>query len=276
MNRRPGPDGIGARLGDLALEIEDHERELSERWTGMQGGLVRSTDEMLLFVVGEPVAFTNGVRMARLRPEDADHRIEEAAAVFRDRGVPATWWVGPASRPRDLGARLVRHGFALRDGVPWLSRALDDLSPVPPPQRIEVHRVSSSELEASWLEAMAAGFGLDRTTTDAVARLSRVVGFAEEAPWQRFVALEEGRAVCSSGLMAGERLASIHNVATAPGARGRGLATAMTALALERARALEYRAAVLGAATPAARRLYGRMGFGFECSIEEYLLESEP
>ena len=262
--------------GDISRQIEEHERELSERWARVQGGLVRSSEEMLLFVVGEPVAFTNGVRMARLRPEEADDRIEEAAAVFRDHGVRAIWWVGPASEPDDLGARLVRHGFRYQGAVPWLSRIIDPLPAAPVPPGIEVRRVDSEELDAAWLEAMIAGFGLDPSLVRAVARLARAVGFAQDAPWQRFVALEDGRPVGSSGLMTGEEWSSVHNVATVPPARGRGVATAMTAVALERARELGHRTAALGAASAEALRLYERMGFEFRCSIEEYLFEPEP
>jgi ribosomal protein S18 acetylase RimI-like enzyme len=252
--------------------VEEHQRALSERWATIQGGLVRSTEDMLLFVVGEPVAFTNGVRLARLRPEDADDRIEEAAAVFRRHCVPATWWVGPASGPPDLGERLVGHGFRRRPGMPWLSRQIEAIAPAPFPADVEPHRVDSPDLHGRWLEAMTAGFAMDDVVSRAMARLAGAVGFAEDAPWQRFVALQNGRPVGSSGLMLGAGVAGIYNVSTIPAARRRGIGAAMTAKALEVARELGYRGAVLGAQSE-ARRLYEGMGFRTVCTIDEYLWE---
>jgi ribosomal protein S18 acetylase RimI-like enzyme len=253
--------------------VEEHQRELSERWAKAQGGLVRSTDEMLLFVVGEPVAFTNGVRRARLPPEAADRRIEEAAAVFRDHGVPAIWWVGPASAPSDLGTRLPRYGFRHRSGMRWLATTIDSLSPVPMPEGVEVHRVDSPGLQDLWLEAMTLGFGMDPATTRAMARLANAVGHGEDGAWQRFVALEGDRPVASSGLMLGAGLAGIYNVCTVPRARRRGIASAMTARAVDMARDLGYTSAVLGADSADARRLYESMGFRNVCTMGQYLFE---
>jgi ribosomal protein S18 acetylase RimI-like enzyme len=124
-----------------------------------------------------------------------------------------------------------------------------------------------------WLEAMTVGFGMDPPVKRAMERLAGAVGQDEGAPWQRFVALENGRPVGSSGLMLGAGLAGIYNVSTVPERRGRGIASAMTSRALELARGLGYGKAVLGAEDSGARRLYERMGFQPVCTIEEYVFE---
>jgi len=258
----------------LVHAIERHQVELSERWARIQGGHVWAEPDMVLFVVGEPVAFTNGVRRARLDPATADQRIAHAIEVFRRHGVPAIWWVGPESEPPDLGARLEAHGFRHDDEMPWMAATLDDWTDVPMPRGYEIARVDGAARQALWLEAMTVGFEMDEPTRRVMTRLADAVGAAEEAPWQRWVALEGRRPVASSGLMLGGGVAGIYNVATAPRARGRGIGAAMTSVAAARARELGYRIAVLGS-SPRAIPLYERLGFRWACTLSQYLWE-EP
>jgi ribosomal protein S18 acetylase RimI-like enzyme len=252
--------------------VEEHQRELAERWTRVQKGVVRSDDDMLMFVVGEPIPWTNGVHLARLRPDNADGRIEAAIALFRGHGVPAMWWVGPSSLPSDLGERLLRHGLRPGSPLPWLGMEIEALGPGTLPPGVEAHPVDSAELQESWLEAMRAGFGMDSAVQAAMTRLADAVGWTDDAPWQRFVALEGGRPVGSSGLMLGSDLAGIYNVATVPESRGRGIGSAMTAMAMRRARELGYSVAVLGAEGEAIR-VYERLGFRRICIIRSFILD---
>jgi ribosomal protein S18 acetylase RimI-like enzyme len=230
---------------------------------------------MLLFVVGEPVPWTNGVHVARLQPDRADARISEAVSAFRRHGVPAMWWLGPSSLPADLGRRLLAHGFRPGPTLPWLGRNIDGFPHAGLPDGVEGRRVDSRQLQAAWLEAMRLGFGMDPAVTVAIARLADAVGWEEDAPWQRFVALERGRPVGSSGLMLSERMAGIYNVATVPALRRRGVASAMTSLAIGRAGELGYATAVL-AAEGVAIHVYEGLGFHPICEIRSFVLDAAP
>jgi predicted N-acetyltransferase YhbS len=64
-------------------------------------------------------------------------------------------------------------------------------------------------------------------------------------------------------------VAGLYFVSTAPEVRRRGIGAAITCAALEGARALGHRTAVLGASTP-GHGLYGRLGFADVCAIDVY------
>jgi ribosomal protein S18 acetylase RimI-like enzyme len=248
--------------------LEEHHRDQQRSWAHVRKGKFEDGVDMFRFVSGLPVAFANGVLAARLAPEDADRRIEEALEVFGSHGVPATWWVGPLSRPPDLGGRLQAHGFRRREDVPWLALDLRALrKPGPAPQGLRILRVRDERTQAHWRDAMSAGFGLERPVADALDELSTKAGF--DGPWRRFTGLLGDRPVASAGLMLFGGLAGVYNVATRPEMRRRGFGTAMTMAAVREALAIGYRVAVLGT-SEMGRGIYERMGFREVCRFGIY------
>jgi ribosomal protein S18 acetylase RimI-like enzyme len=117
---------------------------------------------------------------------------------------------------------------------------------------------------------MRVGFEEDDAELHAEARLGDAVGYAPDAPLQRFFGVAEGRPVASSGLMLGGGIAGIYSVSTAARLRGRGIGAAMTSAAMLRARELGYRVAMLGSA-PKAVPLYRRIGYRRVCTVNTYL-----
>ncbi|MFN2543504.1 MAG: GNAT family N-acetyltransferase [Actinomycetota bacterium] len=258
----------------LVRAMEEHQAELAMRWTRVQSGQVIDDPDVLVTITGLPVAYTNGARRARLRPEDATRRVTEVAQLFSDRAIPALWWVGPLSEPEGLGAVLEEGGFTLQEHMPWLAVPIEDAVRAPLPPDVEVHRVDGQERQLEWLEAMRVGFAMGPEEQGVMARLAEAVGCAEDAPWQRFVALQDDDVVASAGVMFGGGVAGIYNMSTRPWARGRGIAAGMAGVALEAARARGYRIAVLGS-TPLAVPLYGRLGFRNVCKIAVYAFDGD-
>ena len=67
---------------------------------------------------GRPLEGLNHVLRAELEGDDAaiEARIDELDGGLRERGsVPATWWLGPSTTPRDLEQRLEARGFTEAD-----------------------------------------------------------------------------------------------------------------------------------------------------------------
>ncbi len=209
--------------GALVAAILRHGLVLAEQWTRIQGGLVMDQPHLLLTIVGEPVAFTNGIQRARLRPEDADRRIDEVVDVLRSHGVPATWWVAPGDTPADLGERLEAHGFRHHYDLPWMACSLDGYRGHHAEVPLRIERVDGPDGQDLWLKAFSAGFGMDERERHAMARLGDAVGYAPEAPWQRFFGLVDDRPVACSGVQLGGGVAGVYSVTTAPWLRGRGV-----------------------------------------------------
>jgi ribosomal protein S18 acetylase RimI-like enzyme len=258
------PDG-------LVRAVERHWREQAVSWTRLRGGRVLDQGDLTVFVSGAPVRYANGVVGARLAPEDADRRIEEALAELRAAGVPASWSVGPSSEPADLGERLVRHGFEFEESMPWMAADLLQLElDAAPPDGLVVREVTDAETHDAWLHAMEMGFGMggvEAGLLDEVAERAR----AEPDPrWLRFAGRYHGRIAASSGLVLEGGVAAIYNVTTLRAYRRRGIGTAMTRAALRRGRELGYRVAVLGT-SDAGRGVYERMGFRDACRDGVYV-----
>ena len=260
---RPG------QVNSLVAAVEAHRRELSARWTRIQGGELEDRPDLLRYVVGLQVSFTNGVTAARLTSSNVEKEVEASVELFRTRGVPALWWVGPLTEPDDLPEYLERHGFHHEEDVPWLARSLGDLPGPTAESELRVETVTGPELQEAWLEAIGAGFGQNDRVEGAMARLAEAVGYGAQAKWIRFVGFLGSRPVASSGLMLAAGVAGIYNVATEPRFRRRGYGAAMTMEALRVGRDRGYRLAVLGS-SPMARSLYERLGFRQACVTRVY------
>ena len=265
-------EGVHGRA--LASVVEAHQRELSVRWTRLQGGLVVDRDELHLGISGLPVSWTNNVHGARLRSERVEPVIEEVVAALRDHRVPAQWWVGPGTSPADLGARLEDAGFLHEEDMPWMAAPID----AAPEVRVDglvIRRVLVDRDDAAWGGAMVDGFGLTGDEHAAGVQLAGLVGADENARWQRMLGLLDEEPVASSGLMLAAGVVGVYNVSTVPSARGRGIGAAMTVAAMRRGAELGYRVAVLGSDAEAVP-LYRRLGFRPVCEMGVYRWPGPP
>jgi ribosomal protein S18 acetylase RimI-like enzyme len=256
----------------LIRSVEEHARFNAVDWAGLPGVFVRDTPEMVLFVTGLPVSWANGVEAARLRPQLVDRRIDEAIAAFRAAGVSAAWSVGPLSRPRDLGDRLLARGFELDQDLAWMAADLERPRRIEQPTNLVIERVTTQAHHEGWLDVMDRGFGHDPESHITLDTLGRHDRNRQRGPWVRFVGFLNARPVASSGLIVGGGVAGIYNVATVPRARRRGFGTAMTLTAMRHARRLGHRVAVL-ATSPLGRGVYEGLGFRDVCTSRTYVWE---
>ena len=252
--------------------VERHLAATSLRWTTLLRGEVWDESDLQVTIEGLPVPFTNTIHRARLEPDDAEDRVRWVAGLLRARSVPGLWWVGPLSTPPKLPELLERHGFRHDEDMPWMARSLAEIRDASFPPGVQAHRVDRPDRQAQWLEAMTAGFGMGEHVRAAMTDLAAAVGYAEDAGWQRFVAVEGVRVLASSGVMVGGGVAGIYNMATVPDARGRGIGAAMATLAMRWARDHGFDTVVLGS-QPLAVPLYERLGFRHVCRLGVYLLE---
>jgi ribosomal protein S18 acetylase RimI-like enzyme len=206
-----------------------------------------------------PIGFMNPIVSGRLTLDGAGQVIAGATAALRDRGLPGLWWLPPSAGPEDMGDRLEANGWSLQESMPWMARPLDD--PLAEPGAVAglvVRRVRSPADQAAWLEVMRSGFGLPDPIARGLDRLSSAAG--TDGVWLRYVAFLDGMPAGSAGLNRAGAVPGLYNVATVPGARRRGVATAVTLAALRDARAGGATMAVLGT-TEMGRGIYERLGF---------------
>jgi ribosomal protein S18 acetylase RimI-like enzyme len=261
-----------ASRGVLVEAVERHQVELSIRWTAAQDGIV--VDEPGFVRTINPdikVSFANNVHRMRLEPDEVGDAARESAAAFREHEVPALWWCSAHSRPEDPGPELERHGWRWDEAMPWMAARIDRIRWPDSPDGLRIERVTDEAGHAEFLRAMSDGFSMTATERHAMNALAERVGYAQDAPWVRWVAFQDDRPVASSGLMLGGGVAGVYNVATEPAARRRGIGAALTAAAIAEGRERGYEVAALGASA-LGYGMYERMGFAEICKDRVWLL----
>jgi ribosomal protein S18 acetylase RimI-like enzyme len=259
----------------LVRAIDEHRREAALDWAGVAGAVVEERPGFLRVVSGYGVFWANSVVGGALSEGEADRAIEESVSAFRSAGVPGLWTVTPLSAPEDLAERLVAHGFVPDEPLPWMAADLGEVSRSGPPAGLRIERVTNRRLHADWLTAMDRGFGMTAETVRMLDEIGGAAPVSDAGPWVRFVGDIEGQPVASSGLLLHSGVAGLFNVATLPAFRRRGYGTAMTNAALEHARGLGYRVAVLGT-SELGRGIYERMGFRDVCVTHGFIWEPGP
>lgn len=254
----------------LARAVEENEWELLRAVADLPDGEVRDAPDVLRYSSGVPVAFMNGIARARFEPADVDRRIEEALAPFRSRGLPATWTVGPASTPPDLGRRLIDHGVELQEITPGMACDLRALPGATHTARgLEVHAVGGEGELESFLAVATAAFASEPAVADAIRRWYRALVLARPDLVLAHVARLNDRAVGGSIAFCGAGVVGLYGVATVPEARNLGVGRAVSLSALLWARDRGYRAGVL-TSTDMGMPVYARLGFRRVCTLARY------
>jgi ribosomal protein S18 acetylase RimI-like enzyme len=227
--------------------------------------------EVMWLVSGIPHPGFNGVFRTQLAPGDIDARIGETLAHFKARRLPMLWWVGPSTRPANLGEHLEAHGLT-HTAEPGMAVDLLALNEdVPQPSGLEIEHVRDVETLKKFGHAADTGFGMP-DFGKAIMDIEASLGFGHHLPRHHYVGLLKGEPVGTSTLFLGAGVAGIYTVATVPKARGRGIGSAMTLAPLREAREMGYRIGVLRS-SQMGLNMYRRLGFKEYCKVSHYLMD---
>jgi len=236
---------------------------------------VRDEGHILRIESDVPHPYVNRVLWARVPAPLADQTVQEVVSTYRSRRVPLNWMVGPSSAPVDLGDHLLSAGLIReRDEVGMAV----DLAALPEeldmPTGLAVHRVADGASLVQWAEIVGASFGLPEYLRSLLCDALAGAVEGEVSAWRLFLGALDGEAVGASRLFLHSGAVGVYHVATVPGARRRGVGSAMTFAALSEARRLGYPLAVLRADS-SAQSLYTRLGFKEYCRFGWYVWPEE-
>jgi GNAT superfamily N-acetyltransferase len=237
----------------------------------LPGAEVRTAPDTTWVAAGRPLDGMNHVLRAELGGSSAaiEARIDEIDASLRERGsVPATWWIGPSTRPGDLAQRLEARGFVAAEPEYGMVLDLEALTVPSAAREGAVVPVEDPAGLDDFLAVMAAAYGwADDGRSIAWAELYRLPRSATDRLWRHVVVRAGGRpAACATLFTAGDH-AFVSNVGTIPSARGRGLGTIATLAVLIIAADLGFRRASL-TASRMGRGVYARLGFRDDALLE--------
>lgn len=259
----------------LAAAIEESSYEFWLDYGKGPGGEIHDEPDVLWFVSGKRHSLLNGVMRCRFHPEDADRRVREMMEEFRRRGLPLEWNLGYGSEPRDLGRVLAANGFEHPLDIEGMALDLDRFLDEPPPEGLTIDFATSRADVETFLRIGGANFDIPEEDRRELVDLESSLGPTHEARLRRYLGRWNGKPVATCQLFEGAGVAGIYYVTTLPGARGHGIAAAMTRAALRDGKGMGYRAAVLQA-SPMGQPIYRRLGFQGFFTIELYTWSPTP
>jgi ribosomal protein S18 acetylase RimI-like enzyme len=255
-------------LQDAAAHIEANLQDFSLSFSRLPGARSYRGPDVKWVYTGAPRL--NRVLGARFSDDEADRCIDEILGRYAAWSTPASWFVGPKSRPADLGRRLLERGLAHRGD--WVGMAADltraKIEASPPPTT-EIVEVSAGKEARLWARTVGQGFGMAAGSAQAFEDVVGRLGAEAGESWRRYLLRRDGVPVATSSLFLCDGVAGLYYVATVPAARRQGLASAATVRALADAQALGYRVAILQA-TAAGAAVYRRLGFEEYCTVAIY------
>ena len=207
---------------------------------------------------------SNGVGGVRWTEDEADRRIEELIDFHRQRGIGFQWYVGPSDTPRDLAARLERHGFMLAGDQAFMARIGLEPADIPENPRATVELIdgSSDEVIEDSLQIIARSFNWTPQQVE-----ERRPGFFEGVrnPRMRekeigYLARLDGKPVATAALVLRGGIAYMGGAATLAEHRGQKLYSTLLRRRLADAHARGYHIAAIHA-EPMSRRVVQRYGF---------------
>jgi len=237
-------------------ELEPQLANARDFWLGY--GIADWCDgDLALYRSGVPDAQLNGV--LRLRSAGSGG-LDEAvtAAAQRLDGVPWLWWAGLDSYP-DLAADLLARGATEVETMPVMAVQLDQLSVFDEPPGLAIEEVQGPAALGEWVRCYAPSFGLPPDSAEAMVRVE-AARLDPAGILVRLAGRMGGRIVGTAALHDRHGVAGVYAVSTARGFRRQGIATALSAAALNIGREWGLRIGTLQA-TPEGEPVYRQMGF---------------
>lgn len=207
---------------------------------------------------------------------DADERIDYLFRHFQQRPVQFLWLVNPTSEPANLAEKLAARGLSLAEDVTGMSLDLTSWQTDPPLAQgpVEYMEVTDERGLCAFEDLMTAYWELPEQCLPYVHGISRWA-HQEGIPGARWVAFLNNQPVGKVylSLTGSTDTASIFGVYVRPQARGRGVAEALSRLAIDRAAELGRKRVVLHSSKMAVS-VYRRLGFLDRCQLSVYATTS--
>jgi GNAT superfamily N-acetyltransferase len=221
------------------------------------------------------IAYTkpfDGVVTANLKENNVNSKISEITEWFSQYTKKFYWWLTPSMKPSTLSKHLIANGFQEMPPVSAMAKNLNTLDKTPSIEKLVIKKVTDPKILPIWSEVFLVGHGLGYMLDDG-SKMFNAIGVGKNA--LKYLGYYNDEPVSSSQIYFGDEVARLNYVSTMPGARGKGIGSAISLVALNEAKERGYKVAVLYA-TDMGYPIYKRFGFQDICKIKMYSKELTP
>ena len=207
-----------------------------------------------------PVFYFNSVFNARFN-RNANLKIESAKEFFRRRHRNSfTWHITPSSQPENLSQLLMAQGGELLESMPFLAVHLDDIPrDFPFPSNFDWETVRDHEMLGAWTSTYCHTRGYPESA-DKLFRIFTDLDLSESSRLQLIIGYLDNKPVSTYSIFMDREIAGLYSLTTLPEARGHGLGTAMSIVAVDLAKEYGRESAMLLSEHP-SRNICKRLGF---------------
>lgn len=238
---------------------------------GLPGAESHIDEEVTWFITHR--RYLNSIVRTRFARNDKDYidtKIDTIRDHFASHKVSLNWVVSPVTRPTNLGTYLEAHDIGHRADDLWMALDMQKMHEDSPQRRNLVIRECKNAQDLQvWKSVNVRGFDDFEDGAQIYYKNYVNIGFGDGMPWHHYVAWLHNTPIAASSLLLWAGIAGIYGVSTVPEARQQGVGTAVTIHALQQARLLGYRIAVL-APSDMGMGMYRRIGFEDFCTIQHY------
>ena len=245
--------------------LEDTERAFTAIWSRFCGawsrGQLHERGGLTWFATPIRHLPYNGVIRTRMDALD-EALVSDVLAGFRKRAVQCFWGLHTLSRAADLREVLLAHGLARVEAMTCMALDLGDWSAPSPPEGVVIEEVADAAGLSAYTNLTLAYWKIPEEDAALVAELHGDYGPRPDFG-ARYLARIDGEVVGKGFLCldaGAPGLGAIYGMSVRPQARGRGVAGALTATMLARAREEGHRRMVLHSSEMAVG-VYARAGF---------------
>lgn len=255
------------RLADFShaelTQMADSHQDAAFRYAFRKVPHAKNEGGYFEMVTGLPDPFGN--MMFGLDIEPAEERVSSATAKVKSLNVPALWWVGPCTKPDDLGDLLTSHGWDGPNPVPAMAIDLEGFNAPSAPMGFELRKVQSKEEVDEWTRICAEGSSL-------LIEVAQLMNPEAGGPFRAYTGFLDGQPVGTTALFTDQGIAGIYCVCTLPSHRGRGVGSALTSVPLCIAKGEGYRTGTLQA-SKMGYPIYKKLGFQDVCELSLYVMK---
>ncbi|HEV7767437.1 MAG TPA: GNAT family N-acetyltransferase [Thermoanaerobaculia bacterium] len=252
-------------MDDIAA-IETITRNCFRSFSGFRNAELIDDGRIFGVMSHVPISFFSGIATSDIDESEVEGVIDR----FREKRCAFRWWITPSTRPHKLAPILASYGMRHAYDAPGMAADLTTAPlDAPSPAELTIRHLTKAEELTDWLEVFMPVFS--RSAEEGAIWMDSFAqcGFGPSAGWQHFVGYVDGKAVATTSVLTVGALAGVYNVATLAEARGRGIGSAVTRVAMRYARDAGATQAALQS-TELGYGVYQSLGFVQHCDLTLY------